>query len=148
MLLEAGQRGRTVLGDPSTLTGRLTGPTAAAAAGVCLLWGSGWLLVKITLSSFPPCIFAGLRGFLAGIFLLGFARWRRLERPSRGQLKTMFAIGLLMAGISNGLTFGGQKYIAASHAALLFASMPFFAATFGHLFLRGERMTLWDIRPT
>ena len=145
MLLEAGKPGRTVLGNPSIPTGSLTGPTAAAAAGVCVLWGSGWLLVKMTLSSFPPCIFAGLRGFLAGVFFLVFARWRGLGQPSKGQLKTMFAIGLLMAGVSNGLTFWGQKYLAASHAALLFASMPFFAAIFGHLFLRGERITLWRL---
>jgi drug/metabolite transporter (DMT)-like permease len=99
----------------------------------------------MTLASFPPCIFAGVREVLAGIFLIFFARWRGLGRPSKGQLKTLFAIGLLIAGVSNGLTFWGQKRLAASHSALLFASMPFFAAIFGPLFLRGERMTLWRL---
>lgn len=116
--------------------------TLAAAAAVCLLWGSGWLLIKLGLSSFPPLFFAGLRGTISGGLLLSVAVWRRCEWPGRAHLKAIAGVGLLMMGLSNGLTFWGQQHLPASLAALLFCTMPFFAAGFGCLFLPGERFTL------
>jgi drug/metabolite transporter (DMT)-like permease len=46
-----------------------------------------------------------------------------------------------MMGVSNGLTFWGQQHVPASLAALLFCTMPFFAAALSCLLLRGERFT-------
>lgn len=115
--------------------------TLTAAGMVCFLWGSGWLLIKLGLSSFPPLFFAGLRGTISGGILISITAWRRRDWPERSQLRAIAGVGFLMMGVSNGLTFWGQQYVPASLAALLFCTMPFFAAALSCLLLRGERFT-------
>ncbi len=116
-----------------------------AAAGVCLLWGSGWLLIKLGVESFPPFLFAGVRGVLAAALLLAVAAWRRLRWPPAGELSRMFSIGLLMTGLSNGLVYWAGQYIPSAMSALLFTGMPFFTAAFAHVLLPGERVNLWRL---
>ena len=117
----------------------------AAAAGVCLLWGSGWLLIKLGVTSFPPFLFAGVRGVAAAALLLAFAAWRKLKWPPSGELARMFGIGLLMTGVSNGLVYWAGQYIPSAMSALLFTGMPFFTAAFAHVLLPGERVNFWRL---
>ncbi len=116
--------------------------TIAAALAVSVLWGSGWLFMKLSMASFPPFLFTGVRGVLAGLILLAIVRRQRRAWPPRHELTPMIAIGVLMTGVSNGITFWGQARISSSLAALVWCSMPFFAAIFSHMLLDGQRLTV------
>jgi drug/metabolite transporter (DMT)-like permease len=112
----------------------------AAAAGVALLWGSGWLFIKLGVSSVPPFLFAGVRGILAGLILLALVRRQRQTWPGRRELLLLVGVGILMTGVCNGLVFWGQARLTSSTAALLYCSMPFFTAVFSHFLLANERL--------
>jgi len=116
-----------------------------AAAGVSLLWGSGWLFIKLGVSSFPPFLFAGVRGVLAGLILLAAQRWQGQRLPGREQLLPMIGIGILLTGVSNGFTFWGQQRISSSLAALTWCAMPFFTAIFSHFLIPGQHLNQWRV---
>jgi drug/metabolite transporter (DMT)-like permease len=117
----------------------------AAALGVSLLWGSGWMFMKLGTSSFPPFLLAGTRGVLAGIILLAIVRWQRQRLPQRGDLIVMALVGVLMTGVSNGITFWGQARLSSSLAALVWCIMPFFTAIASHFLVPGQRLNQWRI---
>jgi drug/metabolite transporter (DMT)-like permease len=116
-----------------------------AALAVSLLWGSGWLFMKVSMTSFPPFLFAGVRGVLAGLVLLALVRWQGQKWPRRRDLAPMIAVGVLMTGVSNGITFWGQARISSSLAALVWCSMPFFTAIFSHFLLAGQKLNAWRV---
>jgi drug/metabolite transporter (DMT)-like permease len=117
----------------------------AAAVAVSLFWGSGWLFMKVSMANFPPFLFSGVRGVLAGIVLLAIVRWQGHKWPARRDLWPMIAIGVLMTGLSNGIIFWGQARISSSLAALVWCSMPFFTAIFSHFLLAGQKLNPWRI---
>lgn len=112
----------------------------AAAAGIALLWGSGWLFIKLGVSSVPPFLFAGVRGILAGLILLALVRRQRQTWPGRRELLLLVGVGILMTGVCNGLTFWGQARLTSSTAALVYCGMPFFTAIFSHFLLANQKL--------
>jgi drug/metabolite transporter (DMT)-like permease len=118
---------------------------AIAAITVCLLWGSGWLFMKLGVTSFPPLLFAGARDLLAGAVLVAILRLRGRVFPRGAELQKMCAIGAVMLGVSNGITYWGQSRLSSSTAALVFCAMPFLTAIFSHFLLAGQRLDRWRI---
>lgn len=116
-----------------------------AALTVSVLWGSGWLFMKLGVSNFPPLLFAGARDLLAGVVLVAFLRLRGQALPAKGDLRPMIGIGAVMLGIGNGITYWGQSHLSSSTAALVWCAMPFFTAVFSHFLLPGQQFDRWRI---
>ena len=116
-----------------------------------LVWGSTFLGMRIAVNSqtgFPPFMLATLRLGLAGCILLGLGRLRRHSvRVAPGDILPLIVTGSF-------LWVGGHAWIvwAAQHAdsgfaALLFGSMPLWAALLGVILHgktinRGEALSL------
>lgn len=113
----------------------------AAFLLVPLLWGVNWTVMKIGILSIPPFLILGSRQLLAGLAHAGLARATGRPFPQGKELLQAVALGLLLAGISNGLMFWGVQYITSGLASILFGTMPFFVA-FLSAPLLGERLTL------
>jgi drug/metabolite transporter (DMT)-like permease len=109
--------------------------------GLCIIWGSTWLGIKVGLDYLPPFLFAGLRFAVATIVLVFFARLlhARIPRDRSGWFLMGF-LGIFQLTIPYGLVFWGEQYISSGLAAVLFATLPFFVALFAHYFV-GERLT-------
>jgi drug/metabolite transporter (DMT)-like permease len=116
-----------------------------AALTVSILWGSGWLFIKLGVSSFPPLLFAGARDLLAGAVLVALMWLRGQAFPVKNELRVMSAIGVMMLGIGNGITYWGQARLSSSTAALVWCAMPFFTAIFSHFLLPGQRFDRWRV---
>lgn len=95
---------------------------------VCLIWGSGYPMNRIGISSIPPLLFLGGRLFLAGILMLGYARWKHQLPPLRGELRKIVIPGLLMFLGGTGFGILGLKTVSSGPAALLVAIAPVFMA--------------------
>ena len=52
---------------------------AAGYVLICLIWGSTWLAIRLGLGSLTPLISAGLRFFLASIFVFLFMKMKKIE---------------------------------------------------------------------
>jgi drug/metabolite transporter (DMT)-like permease len=118
----------------------LRGRRLAVYLGLCAVWGSTWLVIKIGLRDLPPLKFAGFRMGLACLLLAPFAlagRWNL----SRREVLFVALSGFLQIGLSYALLFTASQWIASGLAAILFASFPIWVALFAHFLLPDEPLT-------
>jgi drug/metabolite transporter (DMT)-like permease len=93
---------------------------------VYLVWGSTYLAIRVVVETVPPFLSAGGRFVLAGAAMLAFLAWRRgpsVLRPSRRQLLSCLAVGVLLMG-ANAVVSVAEVDVPSSMAALLIASVP------------------------
>jgi drug/metabolite transporter (DMT)-like permease len=119
----------------------LRGRKLAMYIGLCVVWGSTWLGIKIGLRDLPPLWFAGLRMALACVLLTPFA-FRGPSAPlAPGQKRWIAWSGLLQIGVSYACIFLAEQRISSGLAALLFATFPIFVGVFAHFLLPDEPLT-------
>lgn len=108
---------------------------------VCLLWGTTYLGIKISLESMPPALMGGLRWTIAGTLLAGYlvARGEKLPPPSRWS--SIALLGFLLLGLGNGGVVFAEQWVPSGLAAVLVASSPFWMAGIESVFRDGDRLT-------
>ncbi len=119
----------------------LRGRTLAMYVGLCLVWGSTWLAIKIGLRDLPPLRFAGMRMALACLLLTPFAFARRGRAPAPSERRWVAFSGFLQIGVSYACVFLASQWIESGLAALLFATFPIFVGLFAHFQLPEEPLT-------
>ncbi len=93
---------------------------------VYLVWGSTYLAIRIMVETMPPLLGAGARFAVAGAVMVAVLALRRglaAVRPSRAQLLSALAVGLLLPGANAVVTVAEQE-VPSGMAALLIASIP------------------------
>jgi drug/metabolite transporter (DMT)-like permease len=118
----------------------LRGRVLLLYVGLCLVWGSTWLAIKIGLRDLPPLTFAGMRMALACALLTPFAL-RASGRPAAGRRKWIAWSGALQIGVLYACIFLAEQWIDSGLAALLFATFPLFVSLFAHHMLPDEPFT-------
>ncbi len=119
-------------------------PLLAAVAwlGLCGIWGSTWLAIKVGLRDLPPIGFAGVRFAIAAAVLFGVILIRRVRLPwARRDWKLLAYTGLLTITINYAFVFWGEQYISSGLAALLNATIPLFGLPLAHRYLESEPLT-------
>jgi drug/metabolite transporter (DMT)-like permease len=108
---------------------------------VCLIWGTTYLGIRISLETMPPMIMAGLRWTFAGGLLAAYmaTRGERLPRP-RGWGNAL-VLGFLMLVMGNGGVVWAEQSVPSGLAAVVVASSPFWMAGVEAFRKDGERMT-------
>ncbi len=117
-----------------------------ALVAVCLIFGTSWMAIKVSLESVPPMASAAMR-FVLGTLTLAIILRFRLDRFPRERL--FWALGLMLGfvafSIPFALTYWGQMQIPSGLASVLFATFPFWVALLSHLYLPDERMNAWKL---
>lgn len=112
-----------------------------AWVAVCLIWGTTYLGIRVSLETMPPMLMGGLRWLAAGGLVTGFlvARGQRLPPPSRwGNISI---IGLLLLGLGNGGVVVAEQWVPSGLTAVLVATSPFWMAFVEAMLKDGERLT-------
>ena len=110
--------------------------------GLCAIWGSTWLAIKLGLRDLPPLSFAGLRFAAAAVVLFGIAALRGYRLPTARRDWLMLAYtGLLTITLNYALVFWGEQYISSGLAAVLSATVPLFGLPLAHRYLASEPLT-------
>ena len=113
---------------------------ALALAAVYLVWGSTYLGIRFALEGgWPPLLMAGIRHIIAGGLLYAVLRARGVPAPTRAQWPTVFAMGVLLLAMGNGMVCIAEQTVSSGMAAVAVASAPLWMALFS--MLRGERPT-------
>lgn len=115
-------------------------PAIAAIVVLCVIWGLQQVAIKYAIVDIPPITQGAVRGVLATLLLLAYARWRQPE--------VLRLDDTLWPGIITGLLFGSEFvliYLAlslthASHVGLFIYTAPFFFAIGAWFFLPQERL--------
>ncbi len=109
--------------------------------GMCIIWGSTFVALKIGLRGTPPLFGVGLRQLLASFILLIVVYWRRFPIPlDRLAVKQYLTVGLLNFFLSYSLTYTGTQYIYSNISSLLWSSIPITTAIVAHFALPNERL--------
>ncbi len=94
-------------------------------AGICIIWGTTFLAMRIGVMEFPPFLFAGMRQFFAGILLSGYLLLiRKTAFPTLAHLGRQAFAGFLMITLGNGLVSWAEVYVPSGVAAIICSFMP------------------------
>jgi drug/metabolite transporter (DMT)-like permease len=117
-------------------------PIVAVCATLLAIWSTTWIVIKVGLHGAPPLLGAGLRFGVAGVILLGYAAVaRRPLRVAPSHRKLVLVTALTMFAVPYGLVYAGETRVTAGLAAVLWSTLPLFAALFAARLLGDEPLT-------
>jgi len=112
-----------------------------AWVAVCIVWGTTYLGIRVSLETMPPMLMGGLRWLIAGALLAGYilAHGETLPPPSRWG--GIMLLGFLLLGLGNGGVVVAEQWVPSGLAAVMIASNPFWMAAVEAVLPDGERLS-------
>lgn len=107
---------------------------------VCVIWGTTYLGIRISLESMPPALMGGLRWTLAGGLLAMFLVARGHTLPPPSSWGSIALLGFLLLGLGNGGVVFAEQWIPSGLAAVLVGTSPFWMSTVEACLPGGERL--------
>jgi drug/metabolite transporter (DMT)-like permease len=111
-----------------------------AWVAVCLIWGTTYLGIRISLESIPPALMGGMRWTFAGALVVLYLRFRGKPLPPASRWKSSARLGFLLLGLGNGGVVFAEQWVPSGLAAVLVASSPFWMAGVEAFMPDGERL--------
>jgi len=94
-------------------------------AGICLIWGTTFLVMRIGVLQFPPFLFAACRQIIAGTLMVLFLIIVKGEKfPSWNAVRIQTFRGFLMITCGNGLVSWAEVVVPSGLAAIICSTMP------------------------
>jgi drug/metabolite transporter (DMT)-like permease len=114
----------------------------ALFALLCFIWGSTWLVIKISYGGLGAFNLAALRFAIAALVLSAIvplvgARWPR----GRTEWTLVLAVGVLLFAGDYGLIYWAEQYIDSGLTAILFGTFPLVTMLCAHVYVPGEQLT-------
>ena len=88
---------------------------------VCLIWGTTYLGIRISLESMPPALMGGLRWTIAGGLLASYVALRGHQLPPPSRWGGILLLGFLLLGLGNGGVVVAEQWVPSGLAAVLVA---------------------------
>jgi drug/metabolite transporter (DMT)-like permease len=98
----------------------------AGFIGLCFIWGSSYLFIKIGIELWPPFLLAALRNLVACFVVAMLMVFLRKTLPRRWREWRHLILFAFINGSGFALIFWGEQYISSGQAAVLVATFPFF----------------------
>jgi drug/metabolite transporter (DMT)-like permease len=111
-----------------------------AWVAVCVIWGTTYLGIRVSLETMPPALMGGLRWTLAGGLLAGWLVMRGEKLPAVSQWGSIALLGFLMLVLGNGGVVFAEQWVPSGLTAVLVATSPFWMAGVEALMPDGERL--------
>jgi drug/metabolite transporter (DMT)-like permease len=121
-------------------TGRQRHVAYFAWIAVCIIWGTTYLGIRVSLETMPPALMGGLRWVIAGVLLSLYVVLRGDVLPPRSSWGGIALLGFLMLGLGNGGVVVAEQWIPSGLAAVLVATSPFWMAAVEAALPDGERL--------
>ncbi len=107
---------------------------------VCLIWGTTYLGIRVSLESMPPALMGGLRWTIAGVLLGAFVLARGHALPPLSRWPGILLLGFLLLVLGNGGVVLAEQWVPSGLAAVLVACSPFWMAGVEACLPDGERL--------
>ncbi|HSL22593.1 MAG TPA: EamA family transporter [Vicinamibacterales bacterium] len=107
---------------------------------VCVIWGTTYLGIRISIETLPPFLMAGVRWVVAGALLAALVRANGRPFPVAGARRGVVITGLLLLVVGNGGVVWAEQFVTSGLTAVIIASSPFWMVTVDAL-RGGERVT-------
>ena len=116
---------------------------------ICLLWGSTWLVIRLGLDSLTPILAAGIRFFVASIFIFGMMKIKKVSIQTDSlSVRLYLMMGFLSFVIPFGLVYWAEQFIASGLTSVLFAVFPFLVILFSRIAIPNETIGVYKIIGT
>jgi drug/metabolite transporter (DMT)-like permease len=112
--------------------------TLLSFAAIYLIWGSTFLAIRVAVETVPPLLAAGVRFFLAGAILFGWARASGGVNPSRLEWRNICIEAAFLFLISYGGLFWAEKTLPSGIASVMVSTIPVWTALLQIVVLRKE----------
>jgi drug/metabolite transporter (DMT)-like permease len=113
------------------------------AITACLLWSTAFAGVKIGLQYTTPLQFAGLRFFLAGLYILPFCGNIPASLVQIGRnWKAVLRLALFQTFLLYAMFYLGISLVPAGLTAIIIGANPLFSAIFAHILLRDDKLNV------
>src|SRR5215467_7364359 len=110
---------------PTQANTSLTRSQLLGFVSLCLIWGSTWLAIRLTVRDVPPLEAATLRFVAGGVLLLIVAALQKRRWPADSrQWNAILVMSLSMMAVPYGLLFWAEQHVTSSMTAVLFSAMP------------------------
>jgi drug/metabolite transporter (DMT)-like permease len=96
-----------------------------AWVAVCLIWGTTYLGIRITLETMPPALMSALRWLIAASLLIVYMRARGEPLPPSSRWRGIALMGFLLLFVGNGGVAFAEQWVPSGLAAVLVATAPF-----------------------
>ena len=106
----------------------------AAFAGMCLIWGTTFLAIRIGTEAVHPLWGATLRLCIACVLNTIVALATRASWPSGGALRSIALFGFLNLGVNFALLYWGEQKVPSGIAAVFYATVPLSTGIFAWAF--------------
>jgi drug/metabolite transporter (DMT)-like permease len=112
----------------------------AAWAAVCLIWGTTYLGIRVSLETMPPALMGGLRWTIAGALLTAWLVVRGEKLPPPSRWGSIALLGFLMLVLGNGGVVFAEQWVPSGLTAVLVATSPFWMTAMEALMPDGEKL--------
>lgn len=109
---------------------------------ICIIWGTTYLGIRITLETMPPAPMAALRWLIAAAILIVYMRARGEPLPPVSRWSGIAVLGFLLLFVGNGGVAYAEQWVPSGLAAVLVATAPFWMAGVEMFFRTGERLNI------
>jgi drug/metabolite transporter (DMT)-like permease len=97
----------------------------AAWLAICVIWGTTYLGIRVSIETIPPFLMAGFRWVLAGVALTAMLKARGTRFPAVRAWPPIALIAFLLLVVGNGGVVWAEQYVTSGLAAVIVASGPF-----------------------
>ena len=109
---------------------------------VCLIWGTTYLAIRVSLETIPPLLMAAIRWITAGTLLTLMLKARGERLPARREWPSLAILGILLLGFGNGAVVWAEQTVPSGLTAVLVATCPFWMVGIDALMPGGEALTI------
>lgn len=109
---------------------------------VCVIWGTTYVFVKVSLDTVPPFLMGGIRNILAGSIMAVGLVWKGHALPTRATWHRFAILGFFMFLLGNGGVVWGTQHLPSGLAAVLVGTSPFWMVGVEALFVGGRTFHL------
>ena len=107
----------------------------------CLIWGSTWIAIKISLESLTPFLSAGLRFMTASTFILLILKITKNEiQKDKLSIRLYFLMTFFSFVLPFGLVYWAEQFVPTGLSSVLFAVNPFFVLLFSYFLISSEKI--------
>lgn len=119
------------------------GKIIALSLLLAFLWGGNSLAIKIGLEDLPPMALAFIRFTIGLVIVGGWSVYRKISLVlKRGEFSRLLLLTAIFIAQIIALNTG-TRYTSASRSTIFVNAYPFFTAIFAHLWIPGERLSIW-----
>jgi drug/metabolite transporter (DMT)-like permease len=108
---------------------------------VCLIWGTTYLGIRVTLETMPPGLMSAFRWLIASGLLVAYLLLKGEPLPARARWPGIVLMGFLLLVVGNGGVAYAEQWVPSGLAAVLVATSPFWMAGVEAALGSGERFS-------